>query len=95
MSSLVRNREMQKKGWLASMLFSAFCLAGIITLASQANITRGQVSAKGQRTTLDPGKGASQDFGGVVPAALKKSAAIQAASRKDEPKPERQILHLR
>ncbi len=88
---------MQRKGWIASALFAAMCLAGVTTLLMQegASGTSIPVGSGGGTTALDPAAARGLGFGEVVPLSLRKGAELQAEVSRKETADAGKILRLR
>ena len=88
---------MHRKGWIASALFAALCLAGITTLLSQADLEGrfAPAPATTQRTMLDPPQTSDGDYGRLVPSSLREGAEVQARKQGTLPTGDRRTLRLR
>lgn len=82
------------RGWIATCLFSALCVAGMGTLISQASLgPTGDAGETTRRTSLDPAADEGKRIAEIVPASLESGTAIQ--SRTPSAKPRGPILRLR
>ncbi|HVR74753.1 MAG TPA: hypothetical protein VMT52_10495 [Planctomycetota bacterium] len=70
---------MKRNGSIASALFTALSMAGIVALFSQTGVAPLTPAGghKGSTTSLDPGWGVREDVSGIVPMALEKGVKIQ------------------
>jgi hypothetical protein len=88
---------MERKAWVATSLFAAFCLAGITTLVSQANFPKPALGSTGPgaRGSLDPGSSTGEEVRELLPLGLEAGARAHEGAEKEPPAPDGPILRLR
>jgi hypothetical protein len=78
---------MNARGRIASALFTALCLGGILTLFSQSEQLKAPSGARAPSSrsmTLNPAEGPSKDFGDIVPMVLERGAALTLSATEGE-----------
>jgi hypothetical protein len=83
------------RGWIATILFAAMCVAGMGTLVSQTSLDGSARDAgeRARRTALDPAANEGKRVAEIIPLSLEAGAALQ--SRTPPAKPRGPILRLR
>src|SRR5687768_4571891 len=93
------DRDMNGRAWIASALLFLLCFGGVLTLFSQRDLAtslpRARPDAPGTRTLLDPAGRPAANLGDVVPAALRRSAILQAAGEPGPASETKATLRLR
>lgn len=88
---------MERRAWIASVLFAALCAGGITTMLSQApEAGAGRRPIPSAGTALDPAGEPATGFGDIVPVGLEKGLQAQAPAATKRGAPEGpQTLRLR
>ena len=88
---------MKRNGSIASALFTALSMAGIVALFSQTGAAPLSSAGirKGSTTSLDPGWTVQEDVSGIVPMALEKGVKIQLEATAQQADPSKPPIRLR